>query len=61
MTQCLSESRYAAQVDREIAEGDAAWVTGTPTVFLDGKRLDIGVIFADMVKGKAFMDRVLAQ
>jgi protein-disulfide isomerase len=24
MTQCLSESRYAAQVDREIAEGDAA-------------------------------------
>lgn len=61
MTQCLADNRYAAQVDAEIAEGDAAWVSGTPTTYLDGSRLDVGAIFADMEKGKAFMERVLAQ
>ena len=42
-------------------EGDAAGVTGTPTTYLDGSKLDIGAIFADMEKGKAFMERMLAQ
>ena len=61
MTQCLADNRYAAQVDAEMAEGDAAGVTGTPTTYLDGSKLDIGAIFADMEKGKAFMERMLAQ
>lgn len=61
MTQCLADNRYAAQVDAEMAEGDAKGVNGTPTTYLDGSKLDIGAIFADMEKGKAFMDRMLAQ
>lgn len=61
MTQCLAENRYAKQVENEIAEWDAAWITATPTILLDGKRLDIGAIFADLEKWKAFMERVLAQ
>jgi hypothetical protein len=41
--------------------GDKAGVSGTPTVMLDGTRLDLGVVFADMEKGKAFLDRIFAQ
>jgi hypothetical protein len=44
-----------------MAEGDAKGVNSTPTTYLDGSKLDIGAIFADMTKGKAFMERVLAQ
>jgi protein-disulfide isomerase len=61
MTQCLADNRYARQVDTEMAEGDAKGVNSTPTTYLDGSKLDIGAIFADMTKGKAFMERVLAQ
>jgi protein-disulfide isomerase len=61
MTQCLADNRYSRQVDAEMAEGDAKGVSGTPTTYLDGSRLDVGAIFADMEKGKAFMDRILAQ
>jgi protein-disulfide isomerase len=57
----VTDNRYAAQVDAEMAEGDAKGVTGTPTTYLDGSKLDIGAIFADMEKGKAFMDRMIAQ
>lgn len=61
VSQCLKDNRYAEQVDMEVAEWDALWVNGTPTILLDGKRLDLGSIFADMTKGKAFLDRVLVQ
>ena len=61
VAQCLKENRYAEQVDMEVAEWDSLWVNGTPTILLDGKRLDLGSIFGDMTKGKAFLDRVLAQ
>lgn len=61
LTQCLVDNRYAKQVDEEVMAGDKAGVSGTPTVMLDGTRLDLGVVFADMEKGKAFLDRIFAQ
>ena len=50
LTQCLADNRYARQIDEEVREGDALGVNGTPTILLDGTRLDLGVIFADPVK-----------
>lgn len=61
LTQCLADNRYAKQVDEEVIAGDRAGVSGTPTVMLNGTRLDLGVVFADAEKGKAFLDRVFAQ
>lgn len=61
LTQCLAENRYAKQVDDEVMEGNKAGVNGTPTVMLDGTKMDLGVIFADPTKGKAFLDRVFGQ
>ncbi|MFZ2255884.1 MAG: thioredoxin domain-containing protein [Patescibacteria group bacterium] len=61
LTQCLSENRYAKQVDDEVVAGDAVGVSGTPTVFLDGTKMELGIIFADPVKGQAFLDRVFSE
>jgi protein-disulfide isomerase len=61
LTQCLSENRYAKQVDQEVREWDQAGVSGTPTLMLNGTRLDLWVIFADPQKGKEFLDRVLSK
>ena len=36
----LVDPALAAQIDRDIREGEAAGVSGTPTFFLDGKRVD---------------------
>lgn len=41
--------------------GNALGVSGTPTVFLDGKPMNLGAIFADPAKGQAFLDRVLGE
>lgn len=61
LTQCLSDNRYAQQVDEEVIAGDKLGISWTPTVLLNGTRLDLGVVFADIEKGKAFLDRVFAQ
>jgi protein-disulfide isomerase len=61
LTQCLADNRYAKQVDEEVMAWDKVGVNGTPTVLLDGTKMDLGVIFADPVKGQAFLDRVFAQ
>lgn len=42
-TQCLESEAYKDQVNREMAEGDALKISGTPTLFLDGKKLDLSV------------------
>lgn len=60
ITQCLADNRYAAQVDAEVAEWNTARISGTPTVLLNGNRLDLWAIFADMEKGKAFLDRTFS-
>ncbi len=61
LAQCLADNRYARQVDEEVKQGNLLGVNGTPTVLLNGTRLDLGVIFSDMEKGKAFLDRVMNQ
>jgi len=61
MKACLESDRYSAQVDADIARGDALGVQGTPTLFLDGKKLDIGVVFRDLDMGKKWLDNVLAK
>jgi protein-disulfide isomerase len=39
--QCLKSDKYASSVDRDIADGDKKRVNATPTVFLDGLKLDM--------------------
>ena len=42
-TECLSTDKYLPQVYAEMAEGDAASVAGTPTLIMDGKKLDLSI------------------
>ena len=41
-----------------MSEGDKLGVTGTPTVFLDGKKLD-PAIYRDLTVMKTVLDRLL--
>ncbi len=59
--QCLSSGRYSAQVDADIARGDSLGVQWTPSLFLDGKKLDLGIIFSDFELGKKWLDSVLSK
>lgn len=58
LTECLTADKYLPQVLAEMAEGDAAGVTGTPTVLLDGRKLDM-TLFKDVATLKNFMDKYL--
>ncbi len=40
---CLANDTYKSMVDRDMADGEALNIPGTPTLFFDGKRLDFGV------------------
>ena len=40
---CLSKKAYEKQVDADIALGDSMGVTGTPTIYLDGIKLDMSL------------------
>ena len=46
---CLDGGRYRAQVRRDVKEGRAAGVSGTPTVFINGLRL-VGVYPLEMIR-----------
>ncbi len=59
-TQCLGNDTYAASVDRDMADGDAARVNATPTVILDGTKLDMGV-FSSEAMFREQMDRILSK
>lgn len=37
--QCLDSAKYKAEVEKDSADGAAAGVSGTPTVFVNGKRI----------------------
>ncbi len=37
--QCLDSGKYKAEVEKDLADGTAAGVTGTPTFFINGKAL----------------------
>jgi protein-disulfide isomerase len=57
---CLQSDAYKAQVESDIAYGDALRVNSTPTLFLDGKKLDLS-IFRDVGMLTKFLDQVVAQ
>lgn len=59
MTQCLASDAYKSQVDADIARGDSLGVSGTPTIFLDGKKLDL-LVFRDIGMLTKFLDQVVA-
>lgn len=56
--ECLAADRYLDQVRAEVREGEAMGVTGTPTVYLDGKKMD-SKIFSNMDAFRNIMDRWL--
>ena len=60
MTTCLASDAYKAQVEADIARGDSMKVNATPTIFLDGKKLDLSV-FRDLSMLTKFFDQVVAQ
>ena len=43
-SECISNEIYVAQVNQDIEYGKSKGVVGTPTFFLDGKRIDMGTI-----------------
>lgn len=54
--QCLKNDTYKARVDQDIADGDALRVNATPTIVLDGVKLDMGLfqsmeMFANYMSG----------
>lgn len=60
--QCLSSGKYKAEVDKDFQDGNAAGVTGTPTVYVNGKKI-VGAqefsvfkqaIEAELTKKKSF-------
>jgi protein-disulfide isomerase len=55
---CLAGDKYLDQVRAEVQEGEALGVTGTPTVFLDGKKID-NKIFSNLDAMKNIMNRWL--
>ncbi len=55
LTQCLKDSRYIDQVRAEMKEWNSLGVTGTPTVLLDGKKIDNSV-FRDPVVLRSLLD-----
>ncbi len=45
---CLDSSKYADQVAKDLADGMAAGVTGTPAMFVNGRFLNGAVPFAEL-------------
>lgn len=60
METCLASNRYQAQVDSDMALGDSLHVDATPTIMLDGKKLDLSV-FRDTNMFTSFLDRVVSE
>ena len=59
-TQCLKEDRYKSSVDRDMKDGDDKRVNATPTLILDGTKLDLS-IFRDENMFRDQISRLLAQ
>jgi len=41
ISECLASDAFKSQVEADLAYGDSLRVNGTPTLFLDGKRIDM--------------------
>ncbi len=55
LAECIKANRYLDQVRAEMKEGNALGISGTPTVLLDGKKLDNSV-FRDPVILRSLLD-----
>lgn len=58
---CLNSKKYHNQIVVDMARWDALGLQGTPTVYIDSKKLDLGMIFADFEKGKILLSKMLAE
>lgn len=47
---CLSSEKYADEINQDIMDGQAAGVSGTPTFFINGKRV-VGAVPYTQIKG----------
>lgn len=47
---CVDEGKYAAQVAEDVRDGSALGVTGTPSVFINGRPVKGVVAFEDLAK-----------
>ncbi len=54
---CLESNRYESQIASDVAYGDSLRIGGTPTIFLDWKRIDLW-LFEDNASIISFIDRV---
>ena len=54
-TTCLTSKTYEKQVESDIALGDSKWVSGTPTTYLDGIKIDMS-LFRDIAGFKSFLE-----
>jgi protein-disulfide isomerase len=52
---CLSTRAYENQVAADIKLGESKGVTGTPTIYLDGVKLDMG-LFRDTAGFRSFLE-----
>ena len=57
LEKCLETDRYLDQVDNDVQLGESRRVNGTPTVFLDGKRID-NAFFRDPDTFKMNLERI---
>ena len=55
---CLDTGKYEAEVKKDFADGQAAGVSGTPTLFINGKKIVGAHPFATF---KAAIDAELAK
>jgi protein-disulfide isomerase len=54
-TSCISNKTYEKQVESDIALGDSKWVSGTPTTYLDGIKIDMS-LFRDIAGFRSFLE-----
>ncbi len=52
---CLTNRAYEKQVESDIALGESKWVNGTPTMYLDGIKLDMS-LFKDLDGFRTFLE-----
>lgn len=57
---CLANNSYVDQVQADIAYGDSKNITGTPTMLLDGVKLDMS-LFRDVAGFRTFLDSKITQ
>jgi protein-disulfide isomerase len=60
VSSCLASEAFKGQVEADLAYGEWLRVDGTPTLFLDGKKIDMSV-FRDTEGFTTFLDTLLSK